>query len=92
MNLIVNVVYAIVNFYSFVLFIYVLLSWFPRTSGILRDINNVLGSICEPYLGLFRKIIPPIGGNGMSVDISPILAIVVLQLIVRVIVRIAYLV
>jgi len=38
--------------------------------GFLRD-------ICEPYLRLFRRFIPPLGG----IDFSPLLAIICLQLI-----------
>lgn len=83
----VRVLYGIVNFYTFLIFIYILFSWFPHDRGILRDIYNVLGTVCEPYLGLFRKLIPPVGGAGMAIDFSPIIAIVVLQLLMRVVVR-----
>ena len=44
------------------------------------DINTVLGKICDPYLNLFKKFIPPIGG---MVDVSPIVALLVLQFGVR---------
>jgi YggT family protein len=57
------------------------MTWIPFKSGIIADIDKVLGKICDPYLDLFKKIIPPIGG---MLDISPILAIIVLQLIMRV--------
>ena len=35
-----------------------------------------LATICDPYLNLFRGIIPPLGG---TIDLSPILAFVVLD-------------
>lgn len=73
-----SVLVSIVNFYVMVIFVYILMSWIPM-NGILQDIYRVLGSVCEPYLGIFRKIIPPIGG---MIDVSPIIAIIVLQLIV----------
>ena len=57
--------------YSMLIFVYVMLSWFPTDRGILADINTVLGKICDPYLNLFKKFIPPIGG---MVDVSPIVA------------------
>ena len=69
------------DLYSTIIVVYVLLSWLPTDRGILKDINTVLGKICDPYLDLFRKIIPPIGG---FVDISPIFALLVLELAVRV--------
>lgn len=66
--------------YSMLIFVYVMLSWFPTDRGILADINTVLGKICDSYLNLFKKFIPPIGG---MVDVSPIVALLVLQFGVR---------
>ena len=70
----------IIDVYTLLIFVYVLMSWLPQKRGVIADIDNVLGKICEPYLGIFRKFIPPIGG---VVDISPIIAIVALQLVIR---------
>ena len=56
-----------------------------QKSGIIADIDTVLGRVCDPFLNLFRKFIPPIGG---MVDISPIFALLVLQFAVRLIVMI----
>lgn len=70
--------------YSLIIFVYVMMSWLPvNNGGILSDIYNVLGKICDPYLNLFKKLIPPIGG---MVDITPIIALLVLQLAVRLLV------
>lgn len=81
-TVIANLIYTLADVYSMLIFVYVLLSWFPTDRGILADINTVLGRICDPYLNLFRKFIPPIGG---MVDISPIVALLVLQFGVRLI-------
>lgn len=70
--------------YSMLIFVYVLLSWFPTDRGILADINTVLGKVCDPYLNLFKKFIPPIGG---MVDVSPIVALLVLQFGVRLLIN-----
>lgn len=83
MYTVASIIVSVANFYVMVIFVYVIMTWFPLT-GIVEDIHKVLGSVCEPYLGLFRKIIPPVGG---TLDFSPIIAIVVLQLVVRLIVR-----
>ena len=49
--------------YSMIIFIYVMMSWLPNTqSGIIGDIYRALGKLCDPYLNLFRKLIPPLGG------------------------------
>ena len=60
--------------YSFLLLIRVLLTWFPSidwSNGVL----SALCSITDPYLNLFRGVIPPIGGF----DISSILAFLLLN-------------
>ncbi len=78
MQTVVNVIVALINFYSILIVVYVLMSWIPRGAArIVEDIRSVLASVCEPYLGLFRRIIPPLG----MVDFSPIVAILVLELI-----------
>lgn len=69
------------DIYTLIIFVYVLLSWIPTKRGIIADIDSVLAKFCDPYLNLFKKVIPPLGG---MVDISPILAILALQLVIRV--------
>jgi YggT family protein len=71
-----GIVLSIVRFYVWLIIAYVLMSWFPMR-GVLAEIQQVLASVVEPYLGLFRRIVPPLG----AVDISPIIAILVLQLV-----------
>ena len=66
--------------YSMIIFVYVMMSWLPTDRGLLADIYHVLGKVCDPYLNLFRRFIPPIGG---MVDVSPIVALLVLQFGVR---------
>src|SRR6185437_12219086 len=44
--------------------------WIGRVRTFLHD-------TVEPYLGLFRRLIPPIG----AFDLSPIVALIVLQLV-----------
>ena len=70
--------------YCMIIFVYVLLSWFPTDRGILADNNNVLARVCDPYLNLFKRLIPPIGG---MVDVTPIIALLVLQFGVRLLVN-----
>lgn len=60
--------------YSWVLIAYVLMSWL-RPSGTLREIYQGLGTICEPYLGIFRRFVPIAGG----MDFSPLVALIVLN-------------
>lgn len=80
---IVSIIVALADTYCFLIFIYVMMSWFPLGTGIIAEVYQVLGRICDPYLDLFKRFIPPIGG---MVDISPIVAFFVLQFGVRLLV------
>ena len=76
---------SLANAYTTVILIYVFMSWLPMNSRIIADVYHVLGKICDPFLDLFKRFIPPIGG---VVDVTPILALLVLQFVVRLIVNI----
>jgi YggT family protein len=80
---IADYVYALFLVYSVIIVIYVLSSlifslgvrvpysrWSDAVLGFLRD-------VCEPYLRIFRRFIPMIG----PLDISPIVALIVLSLV-----------
>ncbi len=65
----------VIYFYEMLIFLWCLMSFFQTTPGtFLDDCKQVLGRLCLPYLGLFRRFIPPIGG----LDFSPVVAILVL--------------
>lgn len=74
---ILNIIFKAIEVYSWVLIVYVLISWFPQARG--SKFEYYLGKISEPFLGFFRKIIPPFGG----IDFSPIIAFMALNLIQR---------
>ena len=61
--------------YTFMLIGYILLSWIPAAQD--SAVGRFLAAVCEPYLGIFRKFIPPIG----MIDISPIVAFLALRFI-----------
>jgi len=74
LGLIFGVLSDTLRIYSFLLLIRVLLTWFPSidwNNGVL----SALCSITDPYLNIFRGVIPPIGGF----DISSILAFLLLN-------------
>lgn len=72
------IIYELAHIYSLIIVVYCILTWVPvRTSGVLSDIQAFFAKLSEPYLKIFRKYIPPIGGY---MDISPIVALIVLQL------------
>lgn len=64
-----------ISIYSILLIIYILMSWIPASRE--TKFGIMLGKITEPYLGFFRKFIPPLG----MIDISPIVGIFALRFI-----------
>jgi YggT family protein len=74
--------------YIILIFIRVLLSWIPRLpyNRPLRAVVEFVHQVTDPYLNLFRRLLPPVGGRSFALDISPILAIIVLLIAQAVIV------
>ena len=71
---------SLIDFYELLIVIWCVLSWVPTNEyGALHDVQEVLGKLVRPYLDLFRRFIPPMGG----VDFSPILAVLVLSFVQR---------
>jgi YggT family protein len=68
--------------YILLIFVYILTSWvrMPYSTWVSR-LSNFLRDVCEPYLRLFRRVLPPIG----PLDLSPVVAIVFLFLLKAVI-------
>lgn len=76
MNLLITTLATFVTFYSYLLIIRVLLTWFPTVDWSSQPFA-ALSQISDPYLNLFRSIIPPLGG----MDFSPILAFLALNIV-----------
>ena len=66
--------------YIILILIRVLMSWIPRMpyNPTLRAVLDFISDTTDPYLNLFRRILPPIGGGGFGLDLSPMIGIIVL--------------
>ena len=61
--------------YTLVIFAYILTSWIRMPySTTLNRIQRFLYDVCEPYLRIFRRIMPPFG----ALDLSPMIAVLAL--------------
>jgi YggT family protein len=78
MEIIFQTLSSFIGIYLAVLFIRVLLTWFPSVNWYSQPFA-FLARVTDPYLNLFRNIIPPMGG----MDFSAMLAITVLSLLQR---------
>lgn len=81
-NDIADYVEALFLVYLILIFVRILLSWIPRIpyNPTLNAIIGFINDVTNPYLNIFRRIIPPVGGGGFALDLSPIIAIIVLYI------------
>jgi YggT family protein len=84
MEILVQTLSTFLSIYTILLIIRILLSWFPNVDWFSPPFS-VLSQLTDPYLNIFRSIIPPLGG----IDLSPILAFLLLSFVRQGIVAIA---
>ena len=83
--LLADAVDSIQSFIGVFIFVYILLilayiitSWIRLPySPWLNRIQRFLYDVCEPYLRIFRRIIPPLG----PLDLSPMVAVITLIIV-----------
>ena len=65
------------------IFIRILLTWIPRMpyNRYLRGAVGFVEEVTDPYLNVFRRFIPPLGGGGFALDLSPMLAMALLYIV-----------
>jgi YggT family protein len=80
-----NFLYVFTTVYTLVIFAYIITSWLRLPySPWLNRIQRFLYDVTEPYLRLFRRVLPSTG----PLDFSPILAVIVLWVLEQVLIRI----
>jgi YggT family protein len=73
--------------YIILIFLNVLSSWIPRMPyNPLRATLDFIKETTDPYLNFFRRFLPPLGGGGFALDLSPILGVILLFIVRAIIV------
>ena len=74
--------------YIVLIFCNILISWVPRMpyNRTLRAVLDFITETTDPYLNLFRRFLPPVGGGGFALDLSPMIGIIVLFVLQAVVV------
>ena len=72
-----------VSVYVLVIFVYVLTSWIQLPYS-LRPVQRFLYEACEPYLRMWRRILPMAG----PIDLSPMVAVIALIVLERILITI----
>jgi YggT family protein len=68
--------------YVILIFGRILLSWFPISPGsALESIDTLLRMLTEPVLGPLRRALPPVRLGGMGLDLSPMIVLLVIEII-----------
>ena len=81
---VVSIICVVLNIYTIVLFIRVIVSWAylfgfrPPYTGPVRTVLDLLEDVTEPVLKPLRALIPPVRAGGMGLDLSMIVAFVIL--------------
>jgi YggT family protein len=74
--------------YLVLIFIRILMSWIPRMpyNRYLAAFLKFVSDVTDPYLNLFRRILPPVRMGGAGLDLSPIVATFVLIIVGQIVV------
>lgn len=82
----ISLLWRLIDAYEMLIVVEAIMSWIPSAPGsFFYDLHMTIKRLTDPFLDIFRRIIPSFGGSGVAVDFSPIVAIVVLNLIQRLI-------
>jgi YggT family protein len=77
-----NFITVFISVYVLIIFAYIILSWVRLPySPWLNRVQRFLYDVCDPYLRIFRRLLPSFG----AFDFSPIVAVLSLFLIDRVV-------
>jgi YggT family protein len=83
-----NFVTVLYYVYLLCIIAYILTSWVPLPYNVwLNRVQRFLYDVVDPYLRLFRRVLPQLSVAGLGLDLSPIVAIIVLSLVYGVVVR-----
>lgn len=83
MNPFVWIISQILGIYSFIVIVWIILSWLigfnvvNRHNRFVQTVEHILSRLVEPVLRPIRRFVPPIGG----IDISPIILFLVISFI-----------
>jgi uncharacterized protein YggT (Ycf19 family) len=77
-------IWAFTLVYTLAIIAYILMSWVRLPySPTLNRIQRFLYDVCEPYLRIFRRILPSLG----AIDLSPTVGLIVLWVVSGLVIR-----
>ena len=89
MSTLIYVIYLLVLIYTWLIVARAVLSWFPvRPGSPVFPIKRVLFAVTEPYLRLFRRLLPTARIGAVGLDLSALVGLVILFIVIQVLARI----
>lgn len=80
--MIANLIRDLLEAYVVIIFARIILSYFPIAPGTaLSKVVSFLNKLTEPVLAPLRKLLPPIGVGGVGLDLSPLIVLIVIQIV-----------
>lgn len=77
-----QLVCTLLGLYLIVIFARILLSWVRLgPDSALAPVASAIVSVTEPVMGPFRRVIPPMRFGGAALDLSPIVLILLIQVV-----------
>jgi YggT family protein len=89
---IANYLNTLILVYLVLIFIRVIMSWIPRIpyNPVLNAVLRFVQDVVDPYLNLFRRILPAVRIGPGALDLSPIVATFVLIIVGSIVVNIVH--
>jgi|1186.fasta_scaffold122023_3 YggT family protein len=74
---------TLLTIYIVLIFIRILMSWFTRIpyNRYLDMVLKFVSDVTDPYLNIFRRILPPVRLGPGALDLSPIVGVLVLSIV-----------
>ena len=87
-----NYLNTLIIIYFILIFIRILLSWLPRIpyNRVLDMFLTFVRDVTDPYLNLFRRFIPPVRMGPAALDLSPMIAIILLLFVGQIVVNVVH--
>jgi YggT family protein len=87
-SLIVNIIYLALTIYAWMIVARAVLSWLHlRPGSALFGLDRVLFQATEPYVALFRRLLPTARLGAVGIDLSSVVALVVLLVAMQIVAR-----
>ncbi len=73
----------LLEIYEAVIILDVVMTWFPVTNpgGPMHQFRILLRRLTDPVLGPIRRVMPKFGGSGIALDFSPLIVILLIQIV-----------